>query len=165
MFNLAKRLVVIWAILLGVAVTSNGTVANASCPKVGFTVVESHATSETRPVRVSGNQTIFVRREGITTTRDISDIKLTGNGDDALILIKFTPAADRRLHDATTNRSGMRIAFLFNDEVLVDVVWEGPYGMDTGGTQVSIRHGMNQARNLMKAIRGCTVATVVDQTP
>jgi preprotein translocase subunit SecD len=166
MFNLAKRLVVVWTVVLGVAVNYTGAVANASCPQVSFTVVEPHATPETRPVRVGRNQTIFVRREAITTTSDISDIKLFSSDDDeALILIKLTPAADQRLHDATTNHSGMRIAFLFDDEVLLDVVWEGPYGMDTGGTQVSIRHGMHQARKLMKAIRGCTVATAADRTP
>ena len=42
----------------------------------------------------------------------------------------------------------MRIAFLFEDEVLVNVVWQGPYGMDTGGSQVSIRqHGKSRLRN------------------
>ncbi len=134
---MAKRLVIIWTIVSAVAVTSCGAVANASCPKVGFTVVEPHATSETRPLRVGGNQTIFVRRESITTTSDISEIKLAGaddgDADDARILIKFTPVADQRLHDATTNHSGMRIAFLFDDEVLNNVVWQGSYGTYTGG--------------------------------
>jgi preprotein translocase subunit SecD len=159
----AKLLVVVWAIMLGTTATSNESVANASCPEVGFTVVEPHATSETRAVRVGRHQTIFVRREAITRTSDISGINLAGDDDDALILIKFTQAADQRLHDATTNHSGMRIAFLFDNEVLLNVVWEGPYGMDTGGTQVSIRHGMNQARRLMKAIRGCTATTTGDR--
>jgi hypothetical protein len=149
-----------WA--FGVAVTFSSTVADAACPKVGFTVVEAHATSQTRSVRVGRNKTILVRRESITTTSDISDIKLEiggDNADDATFFIKFTAAADQRLHDATTNHSGMRIAFMFDDEVLNDVKWEGPYGMDIGGTQVSIRHGANQARKLMKAIRGCTAAS------
>jgi hypothetical protein len=82
-----------------------------------------------------------------------------GNDDDATILIKFTPAAAQRLHDVTTDHSGMRIAFLFDDEVLIDVVWEGPYGMDTNGSQVSILHGLKRAQELMKAIQGCTAAT------
>lgn len=30
------------------------------------------------------------------------------------------------------NHSGMRIAFLFDDEVLSNIVWQGPYGMYTG---------------------------------
>jgi preprotein translocase subunit SecD len=161
MFNLAKRLVVVGAIVLGTAATSNAAVANASCPKVGFTVVEPHATSETRAVRVGRNHTIFVQRESITTTSDIVQIKLVADGDDdASLLLKFTPAATQRLYEATTNQSGRRIAFMFDDEVLNNVVWEGPYGLDADGAQVSMKHGMNPARKLMKAIRGCTAATV-----
>jgi hypothetical protein len=108
------------------------------------------------------------RREALTTTRDISDVKVVPNhdaaDDDGTIQIKFIPKADQRLHDATTNHSGMRIAFLFNDEVLINVVWQGPYGMDLGGSQVDIRHGLNKARELMKAIQGCTAANASERT-
>ena len=69
--------------------------------------------------------------------------------------MKFAPMADQRLHEATTNHSGMRIAFLFDDAVLLNFVWEGPYGMDTGGSQVSIRRGSQIARKLRDAIQGC----------
>src|SRR6516164_2063202 len=69
------------------------------------------------------------------------------------------PAAAQRLHDATTNHSGLRIAFMADDDVLLNVVWEGPYGVDTDGTQVSLEHGMKRARRLMEAIRGCTGAS------
>jgi hypothetical protein len=158
MFKLAKHCIVVWAIALGAA--------HAACPKVGFTVVEPQATAETRPLKVGGNQTIFVRREPITTTGDIIDIKLAGGGgndDDATLQIKFTAAADQRLHDATTNHSGMRLAFLFDDEVLINVVWEGPYGADLGGSQVSVQHGLKQAQSLMRAIRGCTAATAANK--
>jgi len=163
---MVKCLVVFWAVVLGITATSGESVAKASCPKVGFSVVEPHATSETRALRVGTDQTIFVRRESITTTSDISDIKLEGGGDnadDATILIKFTPAADHRLHDATTNHSGMRIAFLFNDEILINVVWQGPYGVDLGGSQVDIRHGRHKAEELMKAIQGCTAIPANEQ--
>jgi hypothetical protein len=166
MFNMAKRWVVIWKIMLAVAVTSNDAVVNAACPKVGFTIIESHATAETRSVRAGNNQTIFVRREAITTTSDISDIKLAGtDGDDAVLLIKFIPAADQRLHDTTTNHSGMRLAFLFDDEVLINVIWQGRYGMDLGGSQVDIRHGIKQGRKLIQAIRGCTAAIAGERRP
>lgn len=141
-------------------------VAHASCPEIGFVVVESHATPETRPVRTGGNGTIFVQRVPITRTSDIVGLKLVDDGGgDASLLIKFTPAADQRLHVATTNHSGMHIAFLFGDEVLVDTVWEGPYGMYTGGTQVSISHGMRQARKLMKVFRGCAAPAGGDRAP
>jgi hypothetical protein len=154
------RLVFLWTIALGVAAIWNGVLANATCPTVGFTVVEPRATPETRTLKVGRNQAIFVRRELITTTSEITEIKIQsaedGAADDVLILLKFTPVADQRLHNATTNHSGMRIAFLFNDEVLSNIVWQGPYGMYTGGTQLSIPHGMPEARKLMKAIQGCT---------
>jgi preprotein translocase subunit SecD len=166
MIELMKRLAVVWSIVVAMAMTSNVTAAEARCPEVGFTVVEPHGTSETRPLRVGGDQTLFVRRESITRTSDIVEIKLRDDGgDDVSLLLKFTPLGTQRLHDATTNHFGRRIAFLFNDEVLNNVVWEGPYGLDAQGAQVSMRHGMHEARKLMKAIRGCTAATVSDRTP
>jgi hypothetical protein len=83
-----------------------------------------------------------------------------GDRDDVTIQLKFAPLADRRLHEATTNHSGLRIAFLFDDAVLLNVVWEGPYGMDTGGSQVSIRRGLAIARKLREAVRGCMAEPV-----
>jgi preprotein translocase subunit SecD len=158
-FNLAKR-VITGTIALGIAAAGPGALASAACPQVGFTVIEPHATAETRPLKVDRKQTLFVHRQLITTTSEITEIKIEpaadGDADDVLILLKFTPAADQRLHDATTDHSGMRIAFLFDDEVISNIVWQGPYGMYTGGTQLSIPHGMPQARKLLKAIQGCT---------
>jgi preprotein translocase subunit SecD len=162
MLKLPKRWVVVCSILVSMATAFNVVAAEAACPKVGFTVVEPYATPQTRSLKVSGRPTVFVHRQWITTTRDIAEIKVThphdGDDDDANIQIKFIPAADQRLHDTTTNHSGMRFAFLFNDEVLNNVVWQGPYGTYLGGIQVSVPHGMKQARKLMKAIAGCTAA-------
>jgi hypothetical protein len=159
---LSKRLVTLWTIAFGLAMAFGGVIASASCPNVGFTVVEPHATSETRAIMIGGNRTIFVRREALTKTSDISKIRLARSrdpsDDDGTIEIKFLPEADQRLHDATTNHAGVRIAFLFNDDVLVNVVWQGTYGMDLGGSKVDIMHGLNKARKLMKAIQGCTAA-------
>lgn len=122
-------------------------------------MLEPHASSETRSVKIAANQTLFVRRIPITTTGDIVDSKLVSDGgDDASLLLKFAPAAAQRLRDATTNHSGRRLAFMFNDEVILNVVWEGSYGLGADGTQVSMRHGMKRARNIMRAIRGCTAA-------
>jgi hypothetical protein len=166
MLKLSNRLVVP-LILVSMAMTLGVVTAEAACPQVGFTVVEPHATSETRPLKVGGRRTVFVHRQWITTTSDISEIKVThphdGDDDDANIQIKFVPAADQRLHDTTSNHSGMRFAFLFNDEILNDIVWQGPYGTYLGGIQVGVRHGMKQAQTLMKAIEGCTASN--DRTP
>jgi hypothetical protein len=153
-------LIALLAMFSGAAALS---AADAACPRVGFTVVESHATAATRSLKVGEHRAVFVHRQWITTTSDLSEIKVThphdGADDDANIQIKLIPAADQRLHDTTTNHSGMRFAFLFNDEVLTNVVWQGPYGTDLGGIQVSIPHGMNEAQKLMKAIEGCVASS------
>ena len=81
-----------------------------------------------------------------------------GNDDEATLQIKFNTATERRLHDATTNHSSMRLAFLFDDEIMINVVWQGPYGMDLGGSQVSMLHGKSKAQKLMKETEGCTAA-------
>ncbi len=168
MFKSAGLSVLALVLTSAVAPFSSGAVAHAACPQVGFTFVEPQASSATRAVRVGRNQTIFVRRVPITTTSDIVTIRLVADDDDAdnsaSLLIKFTPAADQRLHEATSNVSGQRIAFMLDDEVLLNVVWEGPYGMYLGGTRVSIQHGMEPARKLMKAIRGCTGGTAASGT-
>ena len=159
---LTKRLIAVSLLLVSMAMTVNVATAEAACPNVGFTIVELHPTSETRSLRVGGRRNVFVHRQWITTTRDISEIRVShphdGDDDDANIQIKLIPAADQRLHDTTTNHSGMRFAFLFNDEILNNVVWEGPYGTYLGGIQVSVPHGMKQAQRLMRAIEGCTAA-------
>lgn len=151
--------VIIAGITLGsdIALGSENVPGATACPRVGFVVVEPQASKDTRPLRVSGSQTIYVRQVPITTTSDITDIKLVEDDDDANLLIKFNTAGTQRLHDATTNHSGRRIAFLFNDEVLLNVIWEGRFGLDGGEAQVSIRHGLKQAREVIEALRGCTV--------
>ncbi len=167
MFRPAMRLVSVWLMAMSMAMTSTVVAAGAACPRVGFSVVEPHATAETRSLKAGGGATVFVHRQWITSTNDISEIKVThpndGDDDDANIQIKFVAAADQRLHDTTTNHPGMRFVFLFNDVVLNDIVWQGPYGTYLGGIQVSIPHGMKQAQKLMKAITGCTAAG--DRTP
>jgi preprotein translocase subunit SecD len=157
MFNLPRLPVIALLVMFSGVATVHAT--DATCPRVGFTVVEPHATAATRSLTVGGHRTVFVHRQWITTTSDITEIKVThpddGDDDDANIQIKLSPAADQRLHDTTSNHSGMRFAFLFNDEVLNNVVWQGPYGTYLGGIQVSIPHGMKEAQKLMKAIAGC----------
>ena len=161
MVELSKIIVIAWTVIGGFGLLSSAWEANAACPQVGFTWAEPHASTATHTVKIGKNIVIYVRRVPITTTSDIVDIKLVSDDDSdgASLLIKFNPAADQRLHDATTNQSGRWLAFMFNDEVMVDSQWEGPYGMELGGTRVSMRHGLKRGRKLMKAISGCTGAT------
>ena len=170
MVDSSRWMLIAWAVVFGLALPCTRATAGPACPQVGFTIVEPHASSITRAVKVGKHQTLFVHRVPITTTSDIVEIRLVSelgdaNADAADLLIKFTRAAERRLHEATTNHSGRRIAFMFNDEVLVNTVWEGPYGMDPGGTRVSMNHGMKQAGKLMKALRGCPGARADNRSP
>jgi hypothetical protein len=128
--------------------------SEAACPVAGFTVVEHHASPDTRTVKTGGNQTLSVRRKAITTTDEISEIRLSGDDEYTLIRVKLTAAADQRLHDATTGHAGMRIAFVVDQEALA-VLTTGPYGIDTGGVQLSIWHGMKAAQKLMKDLASC----------
>jgi hypothetical protein len=137
------------------AQTLSPALANASCaPRVDLTVVEPSASSETRPVKL-GERTIFVRRDAITTTRDISEINVAGDDFDTLIRLKYEPKAAARLLEATTGHDGLRLAFVVDDDVLLAFVWQGPYGIGTDGTQLSIRNGLAKAQRLMEAIRSC----------
>ncbi|HEX4051747.1 MAG TPA: hypothetical protein VHY19_12790 [Steroidobacteraceae bacterium] len=165
MFKLTRLVVLAWMAIPGLALICGDAVAEAACPQVGFTIVEPHASSQTRPARMGTKHTIYVRRRPITTTMDIVDIKLGGNDYDAEIQLKFTPAATKRLIDATNNHAGRRIAFMFDDEVVLSVVIPGSNGFDAEGAQVSIRHGMREARRLMTAIRGCTATNAAHETP
>lgn len=164
MFGLARLPVLTSTALSALALLSSTGMTHAACPQVGFTWVEPHASATTRPVRIGEDKVIYVQRVPITRTRDIVEIKLVrelarDSDDGADLLIKFTLAADQRLHDATTNQSGRWLAFMFDDEVMVDSEWDGRYGMELGGTRVSMRHGLKRGRRLMRAIRGCTSTT------
>jgi hypothetical protein len=137
------------------AETLSPALATPSClPQVDLTVVEASASSETRPVQ-QGQATIFVRRDAITTVRDISKISVAGDDFDTRINIEYTPEAAVRLQDATTGHDGLDLAFVVEDDVWLGFTWQGPYGIGRGGTQLSIRNGLAKAERLMESIRVC----------
>jgi preprotein translocase subunit SecD len=120
-----------------------------------MTIIESSSSPATRAVR-QGDDTVFVRRNGITTTSDIA--KITVAGDDALasIQIDYTPQAADRLFDATSNGDGLRMAFVVDNEVWLAFTWEGPDGIGPNGSQISLLNGMDRAQSLVEAMRACT---------
>jgi uncharacterized protein DUF6152 len=137
------------------AQTLSPSVVTHSCPRVDLTLVEPGASAETRPVKLGGD-TVFVRRDALTTTRDISEIKLAGDDVDTSILIKYKPEAAARLLDATTDHDGLRLAFVVDDDVWLAFTWRGPYGIGPDGTQLSIQNGLAKAQGLMDSIRDCS---------
>lgn len=128
--------------------------AQSSCPRVDVTLIESSSSSETRPVNL-GERTVFVQRGAITTTSDISEIKVTGDDVLASIQIKHNPEAGARLFRATSNRDSLRIAFVVDDDVWLAFTWEGPDGMGLEGMQISLQNGMDRAKRLVESIREC----------
>lgn len=155
---MAGRSAILGLALLGIASFSPRALAETHCPSAGFTVVEPTASADTRPVRSPNGKTVFVRREAITTSAEITEAELAGDKYDALVRLKFTPEAASRLHDATTNKSGLRLAFVADNDVVMAVTWEGPYGLDADmGVQLSMENGMKRARPLVDALNKCIV--------
>jgi preprotein translocase subunit SecD len=143
-------------VVLALAATAGQASAATACPNMGFTVVEPAASPQTRPVKDGRRHTIFVRRDAITATADISEIKLQLDRYDTLLQMKLKPEAAARLHDATTNHSGMRLALVADNQVVSAVTWEGPYGMDADlGVQLSLGGPAPRLRPLVNAIRKC----------
>lgn len=158
MLESVRYLVTMSAVVLAFAASSE-VAAQASCPRVELTLIDTRDSPETRPVQL-GDATVFVRRNAITTTGDISEIEVArdnlGDDGDVFIQIKYIPEAAARLLDATTDRDGQRMAFVVDDDVWLAFTWEGPYGIGPNGTQLSIRNGMARARALMASIRNCS---------
>ena len=157
---MSKLAVIAAALALLVA----GSATAAACPDAGFAIVESKASPLTRKVMGGPDGTLYVRREKITTTREITEIKLQGDAYDSQILLKLTPEEAKRLHDATTNHAGLRIAFVVDDRALGAVTWQGPYGMDADlGLQLSLGHSDPSLLEPVKAIGECIGETTPAQ--
>jgi hypothetical protein len=149
-----RRFPAAMALSLGLIVASTDVIAQSSCPRLDLTLVDSSASPETRPVKL-GEKTIFVRRNAITTTSDIAEIKVSGDDFETLILIKYKPTAAARLLDATTNHDGLKLAFVVDDAVVLAFTWQGPYGIGPDGTQLTIRPGLSNRERLAESMRAC----------
>jgi len=145
---------------LAVVVVAGPAMAAAACPNAGFTIVESRSSPKTRPVKDGDHHTLFVLRDQLTTTTDITDIKLQSDADGAQLLLSLTPDAASQLHQATTNHDGLQFAFVVGDQALSNVTWSGPFGMDAGeGVQLSLGRLLPpDARSLVAAIQKCVAA-------
>jgi preprotein translocase subunit SecD len=151
-----RLLVAVGATALGCVSLSSRAAPSPACTNAGWVVVESKASHETRTVKAGPKRSLFVRRTQITTTADLSEIKLAGDAYDMEVQMKFTPEAARRLHDATTNKDGLHIAFVVDDKALSAVTWTGPYGMDAdSGVQISLGKAIPEVRPLVASIQSC----------
>jgi hypothetical protein len=129
--------------------------ATPSCPRMELTLVEPGASSDTRVAKL-GTGVLHVRRDAITTTADISEIKVAGDDFDMSIQFEYKPDAAHRLLDATTDHDGLKLAFVVDDDVWLAFTWQGPHGIGPGGTQLSLRHGLAKTQKLVESLRSCT---------
>lgn len=158
MLKSVRLLVMVWAAVLGLAAMAGRAVAaEPACPRVDLTLVESSASSTTRPVKL-GDRTLFVRQNAITTTADIAEIKIAGDDVETAIFIKYKPDAAARLLAATTDHDGLKLAFVVDDEVWLAFTWQGPYGIGPDGTQLTVQHRLAQAQHLVSSVRSCSDA-------
>jgi hypothetical protein len=139
---------------LALAALSGPANAAGACPELGFAVVEPAPSPETRAVAFRGDATLQVRREPITRTADIVVAAIEEGPDSASLSLTFRPEAAERLERATSGRSGLRLAFVAGDEVLMAVTWEGPYGMGKDGARIDMRD-RGRARRLVEALGAC----------
>lgn len=156
----SRQVALAGAVVLGCAFASSRVTAAPTCPSAGWVVVEQKASPETRVVKAGPKHSLFARRTPITTTADLTEIKLAGDGYDTQVQMKFTPAAAQRLRDATTNKDGLHIAFVVDDRALSAVTWTGPYGMDADiGEQISLGRVAPEVRPMLEAVRRCISST------
>lgn len=156
------------AVLASLTIVTAASAASAApaCPTAGFTVVERKASALTRDVLDGPRAKLHVHREQLTNISDLAGISVTTDAYDTQIQLKFTPEAAKRLHDATTNRSGMRAAFVIADRAVADATWEGPYGMDADlGIQMSLGRPVPQVRPLVEAVQACVGKDAVVPAP
>jgi hypothetical protein len=128
--------------------------AEAGCPQIEMTAVESVSSAATKPARF-GERTIFVQRDAIATTGDISEIKIAHDSIYTWLLIKYAPEPATRLLQATSDHDGLKLALLIDDQVLLAFTWQGPYGIGPEGTQLSLTNVDARAEKLLESLRGC----------
>ena len=153
---------------LTVVMAIQPAMAATSCPNAGFTEIEANASALTRDVLDGPKAKLHVHREQLSDISDLAGISVTTDAYDTQIRLKFTQEGAKRLHDATTNRSGMRAAFVIGDRAVAAATWEGPYGMDADlGIQVSLGRPVPQVLPLVKAVQACVGndATILPPAP
>jgi hypothetical protein len=143
------------AAAMGLAFASSSALAAArACPEVGFVVAEAAGAPDTRVIRDPRGAPLSVRRQAVTTTADIVEVRVEAQYRGAALQLRFTPEGAARLTAATTNFDGGRLAFVEGDRAVMVVTWTGPYGFDPGGAQVSMSDGA-LARRLAAELRRC----------
>lgn len=128
------------------------TSAAEPCPRVEIGVFHQQPSGGTRSVRGPEGQAIHFERTPITRLGDVARVQL--GSDRATVLLNVKADAAERLKVATTGRSGIRLAVVVDDQAVLAVVWEGDYGFDSDGLQLSLR-SEDSARELVATVSRC----------
>ena len=137
------------AVLLGAAPTVNA----AQCPRAEVVEVMPKASAETRPVAYR-NGTIHVSLVPLSTLKDIASVAFDPETPLAIVLT-FTPDAEDRMERITGSRPSFPMAFVVDDDAVVNVVLEGGFGIGKGGLQVSVDKNEERIKKIYDALSRC----------
>jgi len=149
----SPRVLQLLLVLATLGCSSSATHAEQPCPRVEFAVVHPKASADTRPVRY-GARTLHVDRIPITSLEDISEAHTDKDPRAATVFLSFKTEATGRLSSVTTNHSGIQLAFVIDSEVVLSVTWQGDYGLDSTGVQVSLQN-TRRANAIVDTINRC----------
>lgn len=137
------------------ASTASATfVAAQPCPRAEVVEVMPKASAETRPVTY-GSGTIHVSKAPITSLNDV--VKVGLNPPEA-IMLAFTPEAGERMERITGSRPNFPMAFVVDNDALVNVVLQGGFGIGTGGLQVSVDSTFERVKRMYDTLSRCVAA-------
>jgi hypothetical protein len=140
--------------LIAVALLSAAPQVNAAqCPRAEVVEVMPKASADTRSVAYQ-NGTIYVSRTPISTLKDIAAVGFLPETPWALTLT-FKPEVEDRMERITGSRPRFAMAFVVDNDAIVNVVLEGGFGIGKGGLQVSVDRNDERIRRIYDALSRC----------
>ena len=148
------RPVLLTVVALNASTAGAAVVAAQPCPRAEVVEVMPKASEETRPVTFGGG-TIHVSRAPITTLNDV--VKVGLNPPEAITLA-FTREAGERMERITGSRPNFPMAFVVDNDALVNVVLQGGFGIGKGGLQVSVDSNFERVKRIYDTLSRCVAA-------
>ena len=150
---MSLRPILLTMVALYVSTAGAAVAAAQPCPRAEVVEVMSKASAETRPVTYQG-RIIHVSRAPLATLNDVVNVRL--NPPEA-IQLTFTREVGERM-ERITARPNFPLAFVVDNDALVNVVLEGGFGIGTGGLQVSVDSNFERVKKIYDALSRCVAA-------
>lgn len=135
------------------ALLGAGQTASTQCPRAEVVEVMPKASAETRPVAYQSG-TIHVSRTPISTLADIAAVDYDPETPWAIVLA-FTPEVEDRMERTTGSRPNFPMAFVVDNDAIINVVLQGGFGIGKGGLQVSVDRREERIKTLYDALSRC----------